>query len=179
MEREDLYNLEAEKTKGGHRKKKLTLLFCVLLIFGLAESARLQNRSSDGITIKVRRMIKIAFSGGDITHTIPDVFSGLESINSEDHSRCHLRWVANQYGSKITVAMDRASTKSKLQVLALNCTGAMSTGTVTLTALDQDFLTSVLPSNGSCDLKYNVASQAIESANTEIHSVIYTITDIF
>ena len=179
MERKDLYHSKADKTTGGHRKKKLTLLFCVPLIFGLTESALLQNRCSHGITIKVRRMNKIAFAEGEITHTIPEVFPGFKDSKSEDHSRCHLRWVANQSGIKITVKTDEASTKSKLQVRALNCNGSMSTGTITLTSLDQVFMNSGLPSKGSCVLEYNVTSQAIKRANTEIHGAVYTMTDIF
>lgn len=180
MEPEDLYHLKVEKTTGLHRKKKSTLLFCLLLIFGLIESARLQDRCSHGITIKVRRMNKIAFAGEAITHTIPGVFSGLDSSNSDDHGSCHLRWVATQSRIKITVATDKVYTRSKLQVRVLNCNGGMSTtGSVILTSSDQVFMTSVSPSDGSCDLKYNFDSQAIESDNTEIRRAIYTMTDIF
>jgi hypothetical protein len=180
MGREDLYNLKDEKSKGGHGKKKLTILFCVPLIFGLTASAHLQNRCSHGLTIKVRKMSKIAFTGEAVTHTIPDVFSGLESSNSNDHGSCHLRWVTTQPGIKITVATDKVYARSKLQVRVLNCNGGLSTtGSVTITSSDQVFMTSMSPSDGSCDLKYNVTSQAIKRANTEIHGAVYTMTDIF
>jgi hypothetical protein len=134
--------------------------------------------ASHTVTVRIAPISAVAVTGGDVTLTLSQASPSIGEATASDATTCDLHWMTNQPDQKITVASDLVSPRFGLKVEALNATGGRGTGEVTLSMTDQDFVVDVEPGKGRCDLSYTATTDDLAAGGSDVHSVIYTITDV-
>jgi hypothetical protein len=161
-----------------HRPGQTLLLSAlVAALSGVASPMWGQTSASHTVTVQVAPVSAVAISGGDVTLTLSEASPSSGEATASDATTCDLHWISNQPDQKITVATDLASPRFALRVEALNPIGGRSTGQVTLRATDQDFVVDVERGKGWCDLSYTATTDDLLAARSDVHTVVYTITD--
>jgi len=156
---------------------RFTAFLCGALVLVVVGVAMGGESSTHSVTIKVQKLNEMVVTRGNIP--VYTTLSEKKSSAMENSPNCALKWMTDRSGKKITVTINRASTNCKLRVQAENCMGGISANRVTLTVSDQDFITGMSMRRGMCDLKYTANARVSVRTGTEIHTVTYTITDVF
>ncbi len=155
---------------------RFTALFLGTLVLVAVGETTGGDSSTHTITIKVQRGNEIAVARESIPLIISAVLSNQKPSTTKDIG---LRWMNGRSGKKITVTMSGVSPNCTLRVQAENCTGGIAAGPVPLTSFDRDFITSMSTIKGRCNLNYSVDTLTSVKTESEIHTVMYTITDVF
>jgi hypothetical protein len=113
--------------------------------------------------------------GGGVSLTLNTVNNAGEDPAPMSDSTCSLEWVRDTC-VKITVRTALPNPSFILTVEAIDVIGGDSTGEVTITETAQDLITD-LTDDGSCHLKYTGSAHAVDGVGTDVHVIIYTITD--
>ena len=158
-------------------RKLVVCLVAVGLVFGVSILAMAANTDNHTVTVEVQAINEAAISGGNITLAINTATAGSDPDDAVDNTTCDLAWTTNQATKKITVETDLVSQNFALKVLAQNVTGGTAAAEVTLSTTATDFVTGVATTTGGCDLQYTASATAAQGTGSDVHSVIYTLTD--
>jgi hypothetical protein len=161
--------------------KKLSILFIAVALLGLTGALMAQANDNHTVTVVVSAISAINVDN-DLTLTINAATAGSEPDAVSNSTTCNLFWTQNGATSrKIQVKAGAAlPTGVTLSVLAQGIvkvgSGApTAAGTVNLTASDQDFLTTVHKSAGTCDLNYTADADMDAAVQSNAITVTYTI----
>ncbi len=147
---------------------------CCLAIAGAALGANTGNHT---VTVTVSAVNELAISGGNITLTINSATAGSDLDEATDSTTCDLLWTTNEASKKITAETNLAAPNFVLKVTAANVSGGTAAAQVTLSTTTTDFVTGVGSSSGSCDLSYVASATAAQGTGSDVHTVLYTLTD--
>lgn|GEM_PF-1266598 len=159
--------------------QQVKLICCIAVVFGLCCMAMASNSASHRVTIQVVRANEIVPGERNIVISVPPTRPESKTQSPIYSADSNFRWATSASIKKMTVTTHGTLGKYQLYVQAINCKGGISTGQILLSASDIDFITSMSTITGSCGLKYIASPLEVESTESEIHTVIYTITDTF
>jgi hypothetical protein len=161
--------------------KKLSVLFIAVALLGMAGMSMAQANDNHTVTVVVAGISAINVDN-DLTLTINAATAGSEPDAVSNSTTCNLLWTQNGPTSrKIQVKAGAAlPTGVTLSVLAqgivkVGSGSPTAAGTVALSATDQDFLTTVTKSAGTCDLNYTADGDMDAAVQSNAITVTYTI----
>jgi len=160
------------------RQRGFLVFFAAVLcltIVGIAFAASSGNHS---VTVQVNAINEIGISGGNITLTVNSATAGSDPDAEVDNTTCDLQWTSNESSKKITVVTDNASQSFTLKVVAQSVSGGTAASEVTLCTTTTDFITTIYKTTGTCNLKYTAEGRTSQRVGIDVHTVIYTITDL-
>jgi len=77
-----------------------------------------------------------------------------------------------QAGTTVSIAQDSHAVTVKVQRI-------QSTGRITTSPLNQDFITVISTPGGSCEVEYSRDAGTSKAIENKIQTVIYTLTDVY
>lgn len=147
---------------------------CCLAIAGAAFGA---DNDSHTVTVTVSAVNELAITGGNITLTINSATAGSELDDATDSTTCDLLWTTNEAAKKITAETNLAAPSFVLKVTATNVSGGVAAPEVTLSTTATNLVNAVVTTTGSCDLSYVASATAAQGTGSDVHTVLYTLTD--
>ncbi len=146
-------------------------------LLGAAAALSADSSATHTVTVRVAPVSAVEVTGGDLELAIGQGEPSTGPATASDATTCDLHWVTNQTNQKITVATDLASPRFALRVEAFNATGGRPAGAVALNTTSQDFVVDISRGTGKCDLCYTATAVELVELASDVHTVIYTITD--
>ena len=153
-------------------------IFITCLLFLSVNLTFSQSSASHTVTVTVTTINEMAISGGNISLNISTAPGGSEPVVASDDISCNLRWTTTEVAKKITVATNLGSPVFPLKVVAQAVNGGNAASEVTLSPIARDFITGIAKTIGSCNLGYSASATTADGIGSEVHTVIYTLTDI-
>ena len=157
--------------------KILLVSLATICSLALAGEALGANTDSHTVTVTVAAINELAISGGNITLTLNSATPGSDLDDATDSTTCDLLWTTNELTKKITAETNLGAPNFALKVTATNVTGGTAAGEVTLSTTATDFVTGVAKTTRTRELAYGASATAAQGTGTDVHTVLYTLTD--
>ena len=150
-----------------------TLLF-IFVGVGLYASAT----DNHTCTVTASAINEASVVGGNVTVTINAATAGSNPTAVTDSTTSDLNWTTNEASKKIAIKSSIAvgSQTFTLKATATNISGGTAESQVSLTDSDQDFITAISTTVGTCDLSYEGTATAAEGTGSDAHTITYTLT---
>ena len=153
-------------------------VFITGILFLSANLTFSQSSASHTVTVTVTSINEMAISGGNLSLNISNSAGGSQPVVATDDVTCDLSWTTTEASKKITVATNLDSPSFPLKVVAKAVSGGNAASEVKLSTIAQDFITGIAKTIGNCNLGYSASVTAADGIGSEVHTVIYTLTDL-
>jgi hypothetical protein len=154
---------------------RLTLAAIMVIALGTLV-AYADNIANHTVTVQVDVINELEITGGNITLTVSTATAGQDPDDATNNA-CGLQWTTNEATKKITVATDQNAPNFTLKVVASGVSGGTAAAEVTLDdTSDQDFVTGISTTLGSCTVNYTAQATAAQGNGSVVHTVTYTLT---
>ena len=157
--------------------KILLVSLAIICTLAFASVALGADNDSHTVTVTVGAINELAIVGGNITLTLTPGTPGSDPDDATDDTTCDLLWTTNELSKKITAETNLGAPNFTLKVTATNVTGGTAAGEVALSTTATDFVTGVAMTTGTCDLSYVASATAAQGTGSDVHTVLYTLTD--
>ena len=157
--------------------KTLFVLLATVCFLAFAGGALAADNDSHTVTVTVGAINELAINGGNISLTLTPGVAGGDPIDATDDTTCDLVWTTNEATKKITAETNLGAPNFTLSVTATNVTGGTAAGQVNLSTTATDLVTGVAMTTGTCDLSYVASATAAQGTGSDVHTVLYTLTD--
>ena len=157
--------------------KILLVSLATVCFVAFAGEALAADNDSHTVTVTVGAINELAVNGGNISLTLSPGVAGGDPIDATDDTTCDLVWTTNEATKKITAETNLGAPNFTLKVTAANVTGGTAAGEVTLSTVATDLVTGVAMTTGTCDLSYVASATAAQGTGSDVHTVLYTLTD--
>lgn len=153
------------------------ILLVLLCSMRWVEPARAQTSGNHTVTVTVATITAVQVSSGSVNMSITGtgVVAGQDLMTVTDQTT-NLLWGINSANRKITVRTSLSSQTFTLRVVAVNPTQGTAAPEVTLTTVENDFLTNVGRSSGSCAIQYTGLALASQGTGSDSHTITFTVT---
>jgi len=154
------------------------VLLVALICIPSAVQAQTYGSASRTVTVSVSKIANLALSSGSVGLTIglANVTAGQDLMGPVTNSATSLLWGINSSLQKITVKTGLLAPKYILKVLAVSPTTGTAAPEVTLSTTDQDFMTNVGRSSGTCTLQYSgYALASVGVGPPDSHAITFSI----